>query len=44
MENMANLGLFVVTKIVSDYAERIYAYMKKKARAAKLRISWSIMV
>ncbi len=27
MENKANLGLFAVHKIVSKYAETIYAYM-----------------
>jgi hypothetical protein len=27
MENSANLGLFNVHKIVSEYAERLYAYM-----------------
>ncbi len=26
MENTGNLGLFAVHKIVSEYAERIYAY------------------
>jgi hypothetical protein len=44
MENMANLGLFAVNKIVSEYADRIYAYMEKKPRDTKLMISWLIMV
>ncbi len=38
MENMANLGLFAVHKIVSEYAERIYAYMEKTPRDTKLCI------
>jgi len=29
MENTANVGLFAVHRIVSKYAERIYAYMEK---------------
>jgi hypothetical protein len=29
MDNTANLELFAVHKIVSEYAGRIYAYMKK---------------
>jgi hypothetical protein len=36
MESTANLGLFAVHKIVSEYAERIYAYMEKTPRATKL--------
>ena len=41
MESMANLGLFAVNKIVSEYAERIYAYLEKTPRATKLCISVS---
>ncbi len=44
MENAANLGLFVAHKIVSNDAERIYAYMEKTQREIKLRISWLKMV
>jgi hypothetical protein len=40
----ANLGLFAVHKIVSEYAERIYAYMEKTPRATKLCISWLIII
>ncbi len=29
MENTANLGLFAVHKVVSEYAERIYAHAKR---------------
>jgi hypothetical protein len=36
MENTGNLGLFAVNKIVSEYAERIYAYMEKTQRDTKL--------
>ncbi len=36
MENTANLGLFAVHKVVSEYAERIYAYMEKTPRDKKL--------
>ena len=36
MESTANLGLFAVQKNVSEYAERIYAYMEKTPRATKL--------
>ncbi len=32
MENTANVGLFVVHRIDSEYAERIYAYMEKTQR------------
>jgi len=32
MENRANVGLFAVHRIVSKYAERIYAYIKKTQR------------
>jgi hypothetical protein len=32
MENTANVGLFAVHRIVSEYAERIYAYMDKTQR------------
>ncbi len=38
MESTANLGLFALHKIVSEYAERIYAYMEKTPRATKLCI------
>jgi hypothetical protein len=37
-KNMANLGLFAVHKIVSDYAERISAYTEKTPRDTKLCI------
>jgi hypothetical protein len=43
MENTANLGLFEVHQIFSDYVERIYAYREKTQRDAKLRISRLIM-
>jgi hypothetical protein len=33
MENTESLGLFAVNKIVSEYGERIYAYMEKTPRA-----------
>jgi hypothetical protein len=36
MENTGNLWLFAVHKIVSEYAERIYAYMEKTPRDTKL--------
>jgi hypothetical protein len=42
--NTASLGLFAVHKIVSESAERIYAYMEKTPRDTKLRIFWLIMV
>ncbi len=29
IENTANLGLFAVHKVVSEYAERIYAHMER---------------
>ncbi len=41
---MANLGLFAVNKIVSEYAERICVYMEKTQRDTKLRIYQLIMV
>ncbi len=44
MENTAKLGLFAVHKIVSEYAERLYAYMEKKPRATKLCISQLIII
>jgi hypothetical protein len=44
MENTANLGLFVVHKVVSEYAERIYAPIEKSPRYTKLGISYLIMV
>ncbi len=44
MENTANLGLFAEHKIVSEIAERIYAYMGKTRRRTKLRFSRKIMV
>jgi hypothetical protein len=43
MENTANLGLFAVHKIVSKYAETIYAYMEKTPRDTKLWISHLII-
>ena len=43
-KNMANLGLFAVHKIVSEYAERIYAYMEKTPRATKQCISRLIII
>jgi hypothetical protein len=39
MENTANLGLRAIHKIVSEYTERIYAYIEKTQRYTKLRIS-----
>jgi hypothetical protein len=39
MENTANLGLFAVHKVVSEYAERIYAHMERMPRETKLEIS-----
>jgi hypothetical protein len=44
MENTANLGLFAVYIIVSEYTKKIYAYMEKTPRDTKLRISWLVMV
>jgi hypothetical protein len=45
MENIANLGcLFAVHKLISEYVERIYAYMEKTQRDTKLGISLLIMV
>ncbi len=35
-ENTANLWLFAVQKIVSEYAERIYAYIEKTPRDTKV--------
>ncbi len=32
MEKTANVGLFAVHRIVSEYAERIYAHMEKTQR------------
>jgi hypothetical protein len=32
MEKTANVGLFAVHRIVSEYAERIYVYMEKTQR------------
>jgi hypothetical protein len=32
MENTANVGLFLVHRIDSEYAERIYAQMEKTQR------------
>jgi hypothetical protein len=39
MENTANFGLFVMHKVVSEYAERIYVHMEKTPRDTKLEIS-----
>jgi hypothetical protein len=39
MENTSNLGLFAVHKVVSEYAERIYAHMERTPRDTKLGIS-----
>ncbi len=39
MENTANLGLFAVHKVFSEYAERIYAHMERAPRDTKLEIS-----
>jgi hypothetical protein len=36
MEYTANLGLFAVHKVVSEYAERIYAHMERTPRDTKL--------
>jgi hypothetical protein len=44
MENAANLGLFAVLKIVSEYAERLYASMEKTPRSSKLCISQLIII
>ncbi len=35
-ENTANLWLFAVKKIVSEYSERIYAYIEKTPRDTKV--------
>ena len=40
-KNMANLGLFAVHKIVSEYTERIYAYMEKTPRDKTVNISFN---
>jgi hypothetical protein len=34
-----NLGLFAVHRVVSEYAERIYAHMERTPRDKKLGIS-----
>jgi len=34
MENTTNVGLFAVHKIVSEYAERTYAYMENTQKAS----------
>jgi hypothetical protein len=39
MENTANLGLFAVHKVVSEYAERIFAHMERTPRDTHLGIS-----
>jgi hypothetical protein len=44
MENTVYLGLFGVHKIVSKYAERIYAFTEKTQRDTKLRISRLMMI
>jgi len=44
MENAANLGLFAVHKIVSEYAKRIFAYMEKTPRDTKLCMSQLIKI
>ncbi len=44
MENTANWWLFAVLKIVSEYAERVYAYMEKTPRATKLCISQLLII
>jgi hypothetical protein len=44
MGNTANLGLFVVHKIISKYTERIFTYMEKTQRDTKVRISRLMMV
>jgi len=44
MENTTNLGFFAVHNIISEYAERIYAYMEKTARDTKLFISQFIII
>jgi hypothetical protein len=41
---MKNLGMFVAHRIVSEYAERIYAYIDKTQRDTKLSISRLLMV
>jgi hypothetical protein len=32
MDSTVNLGLFLVHKVVSEYAEKIYAYIEKTPR------------
>jgi len=44
MENTANLEMFAVHKIFSEYAERIYAYIEKTPRDIKLCISQLITI
>jgi hypothetical protein len=44
IENTANLELFAVHKIFSEYAERIYAYTEKTPRDTKLCISQLIII
>jgi hypothetical protein len=39
MENTVNLGLFAVHRVVSEYAERIYAHIERTPRDTKLGIS-----
>ncbi len=39
-----NLGSLAVNKIISEYAERIYAYMEKTPRDTKLCISQLIII
>ncbi len=41
---MTKLALLAVHKIVSEYAEKIYAYLEKTQRDTKLRISRFVMV
>ncbi len=43
METKANLELFAVHKIFSEYAERIYAYIEKTPRDTNLCISQLII-
>jgi hypothetical protein len=35
IENTANLGLFAVHKVVSEYADKIYAQMERMPRDKK---------
>jgi hypothetical protein len=39
MANTTNVGLFAVHRIVSEYAERIYAFMEKMQRG-----SWRVLL